>query len=142
MDECILDTDILSEYLKGHDSVVIGRAAQYAHEHRFFSFTSITVYEIVFGLRVKGATAQLQKVMAWLRQNEEITPVAEDYIAAASIRATARQQGSPLELTDCLIAAVAGRLGRPLVTGNTDDFRAIQKTGLKLIVENWREPLH
>jgi predicted nucleic acid-binding protein len=142
MEKCILDTDILSEYLKGHNSVVIGRAAQYAHEHRVFSFTSVTVYEIVYGLQVKGATAQLQKASVWLRQNDEIAPVAEDYIVAASIRAKATQQGAPLELTDCLIAAVAVRLARPLVTGNTDDFKAIQKTGVKLIIDNWREPLH
>jgi predicted nucleic acid-binding protein len=89
MDKCILDTDIPSEYLKGHDSVAIGRAAQYAHEYRVFSFTSVTVYEIVYGLEVKGATAQLQKVSAWLRQNDEIAPVAGDYIAAASLRAKA-----------------------------------------------------
>lgn len=141
MDKCILDTDILSEYLKGYNAVVIGRAAQYAHEHDVFSFTSVTVYEIVYGLEVKRAAVQLQKVLPWLRQNDEITPSAEDYSVAASIRAKATQQGAPLELTDCLIAAVAVRLGRPLVTGNTDDFRAIQKTGVKLIIENWREPL-
>ena len=52
MDKSILDTDILSEYLKGHNSVVIGHAAQYAHEHGVFSFTSVTVYEIVYGLEV------------------------------------------------------------------------------------------
>jgi predicted nucleic acid-binding protein len=142
MDRCILDTDILSEYLKGHNSVVTGRSAQYAHEHRVFSFTSVTVYEIVYGLQVKGAAVQLQKASAWLQQNDEIAPVAEDYVTAACIRARATQQGAPLELTDCLIAAVAIRLGRPLVTGNTDDFRAIQKTGAKLIIDNWREPLH
>ncbi len=142
MEKCILDTDILSEYLKGHDSVVIGHATQYAHEHRAFSFTSVTVYEIVYGLQVKGATAQLQKVSAWLRKNDEIAPVAEDYLAAASIRAKATRQGTPLELADCLIAAVAVRLGRALVTGNTDDFRAIQKTGVRLIIDNWRESLH
>jgi predicted nucleic acid-binding protein len=142
MDKCILDTDILSEYLKGHNSVVIGRAAQYAREHRVFSFTSVTVYEILYGLQVKGATVQLQKASAWLRQNDEIAPVAEDYVSAASIRAKATQQGAPLELTDCLIAAMAVRLGRPLVTGNTDDFRAIQKTGVELIIDNWREPVH
>jgi predicted nucleic acid-binding protein len=45
-----------------------------------------------------------------------------------------------LELPDCLIAAIAVRLGHPLVTGNTDDFRAIQKTGVNLALENWREP--
>jgi hypothetical protein len=31
MERCILDTEILSEFLKGHNAVVIGRAAQYAH---------------------------------------------------------------------------------------------------------------
>lgn len=127
MDKCIPDTDILSEYLKGHNSVVIGHAAQYAHEHHVFSFTSVTVYEIVYGLEVKGAAAQLQRVLPWLQQNDETAPAEQDYRAAASIRAQATRQGAPLELADCLIAAVAVRLGRPLVTGNTDDFQAIQK---------------
>lgn len=140
MDRCILDTDILSEYLKGHNSVVIGHAAQYAHRHVVFSFTSVTIYELVYGLEVKGASAQLQRVLPWLRQNDEIVPAGEDYRAAASIRAKATQQGAPLELTDCLIAAVALRLGCPVVTGNTDDFRAIQRTGVKLVIYNWREP--
>ncbi len=27
MDRCIIDTDILSEYLKGHNSVVVGHAS-------------------------------------------------------------------------------------------------------------------
>jgi predicted nucleic acid-binding protein len=57
-----------------------------------------------------------------------------------TIKATARKQGSLLELPDCLIAAVAVRLGIPLVTGNTGDFKAIQKTGIKLTIHNWREP--
>jgi len=34
--KCILDTDILSEYLKGHNAVVVGHAARYAKEHSFF----------------------------------------------------------------------------------------------------------
>ena len=88
MEKCILDTDILSEYLKGHDSVVIGHATQYAHEHRAFSFTSVTVYEIVYGLQVKGATAQLQKVSALLRKNDEIAPVAGFAYSYGHVEAT------------------------------------------------------
>lgn len=45
MVKSILDTDILSEYLKGHDLTVIGRASRYAKEHGVFTFTSVTVYE-------------------------------------------------------------------------------------------------
>jgi hypothetical protein len=49
------------------------------------------VYEIVYGLEVKGASVQLQRVLPWLRPNDEIE-------------------------------AVGVRLGRPFVTGNTNDF--------------------
>jgi len=85
----VLDTDILSEYLKGHNAAVAGRAAGYAKDHGVFTFTSITVYEIVYGLELKGASSQLKKVMGWLQQNEEITPINSDYLAAATIKSTA-----------------------------------------------------
>ncbi len=99
----------------------------------------MTVYEIVYGLELKTAVSQLKKALAWLNQNEQVTPINADYLVAASIKATARKQGSILELPDCLISAVAVRLELPLVTGNTEDFRAIQQTGVKLTIENWRE---
>ena len=120
--------------------MVTGRAAQYAHEHGVFSFTSVSVHEILYGLELKGATAQTQRMGAWLGRNNEIAPVPADYTGAASIRARAARHGATLEMADCLIAAVALRLERPLVTGNTDDFRAIQNTGAPLVVDNWREP--
>ena len=135
----ILDTDILSEYLKGHNATVVAHAQSYAREYESFRFTSVTVYEIVYGLELKGAASQLQKVLAWLARNEQITPVDADYLAAATIKASARKQGSTLELPDCLIAAIAVRLDQPLVTGNTQDFQAIQKTGVKLTLVNWRD---
>jgi len=138
MAKAIIDTDILSEYLKGHDSTVTGHAARYAQEHGIFTFTSVTVHEVVYGLQLKDASVQLTKALAWLRQNEEITPLSADYLASARIKATAKRKGLSLELPDCLIAAVAIRLGLPLVTGNTEDFQAIQKTGVDLIIENWR----
>lgn len=135
----ILDTDILSEYLKGYDATVVRRGNRYARDHGVFAFTSVTVFEIVCGLEVKDARNQLRKVLAWLNQNEEITPLAADYRRAATIKATAAKQGSIVELPDCLIAAVAARLDRPLVTGNTDDFEAIRRTGINLSLDNWRD---
>ena len=85
MSKVLLDTDILSEYLKGHDKVVARQAASYAQQHGAFTFTSVTVHEIVFGLEFKGASAQLAKALAWLNQNEQITPTASDYQEAAII---------------------------------------------------------
>lgn len=138
MEKVLLDTDILSEYLKGHDRNVARHAADYAREHGVFTFTSVTVHEIVFGLEVKNAAAQLQKALAWLSQNEQITPTASDYLGAAKIKAAARKNGFIVELADCLIAAAALRLGLPLVTGNTEDFQTIQNTGIALHILNWR----
>jgi predicted nucleic acid-binding protein len=138
MPKVLLDTGILSEYLKGHDHTVTNHAASYARQYRVFTFTSVTVYEVVYGLELKAASSQLKKALAWLSQNEQITSINADYLAAATIKATGRKQGSILELPDCLIAAIAVRLQMPLVTGNTGDFRAIQKTGVNLILENWR----
>lgn len=44
MPRSLLDTDILSEYLKGHDEAVASRAAEYARQHGIFTFTSVTVH--------------------------------------------------------------------------------------------------
>ena len=93
MVKSILDTDILSEYLKGHNATVAGHAARYAQEFGVFTFTSVTVHEIVYGLELKGAAGQLKKALEWLKQNEEITPTDADYLAAARIKASARKNG-------------------------------------------------
>ncbi|HWD98351.1 MAG TPA: hypothetical protein VG345_04925, partial [Bryobacteraceae bacterium] len=69
MSKALPDTDILSEYLKGHDRVVIRRAADYARQYGVFTFTSVTVHEIVYGLELKGAAVQMQKALLWLNQN-------------------------------------------------------------------------
>src|SRR5712672_512488 len=45
MVKSLLDTDILSEYLKGYNQTVIGHAARYAKAYGVFTFTSVTVYD-------------------------------------------------------------------------------------------------
>ncbi|HEY3783244.1 MAG TPA: PIN domain-containing protein [Fimbriimonadaceae bacterium] len=138
MQRSILDTDILSEYLKGFDLVVVKNGDRYSEQHNRFT-SPVTVYEIVRGLEEKGAPVQVAKSLAWFGKNEEIVPIASDYITAATTKAKAKRQGNIVELPDCLIAAVAARLGLPLVTGNTADFLAIKKTGLNLSLEDWRK---
>jgi tRNA(fMet)-specific endonuclease VapC len=139
MPPAILDTDILSEYLKGYDKTVTALGGRYAKEHGVFRFTSVTVFEMVFGLARKGASSQLNKLIGWLDRNEEVTPLAADYRRAAEIKASAEKQGAIVELPDCLIAAVAARTNCVLVTGNTEHYQAIQRTGLNLRIENWRD---
>ena len=138
--QVLLDTDILSEYLKGKDPAIVQHAQAYAKTYPKFFFTSVTVYEIVRGLEEKGASAQVTKALDWLRKNDELVPTAEDYLTAARVKARAKTKGRALELPDCLIAAVASRLELTLVTGNTKDFEVIAATGLPLSLANWRIP--
>ena len=56
----LLDTDTLSAVMRGAPPLVITRAREYLAEHREFTFSIITRYEILRGLRAKGATVQLQ----------------------------------------------------------------------------------
>ena len=141
MRKVILDTDILSEYLKGHDEAVTRHAAAYLRVHPVFTFSSVTAYEIAYGLGVKNAESQLRKAMEWLRRNEEMTPTSADYLSAASIKSSAKKLGLIVELPDCLIASIALRLDLPLVTGNTADYESMRKTGVPLVLQNWRDAL-
>ena len=140
MQKVLLDTDILSEYFKGFDLQVLRKGDAYASVHGKFTITSITVYEIVRGFEEKSARAQVAKFLAWLEKNEEVVPVSADYLAAATMKASVRRLGMTVELPDCLIAAIASRLGFTLVTGNTADFQAIKKAGVKITLEDWRKP--
>src|SRR5438045_107195 len=59
MSSCLLDTDILSEVLKQKNPTVVQKAAAYLQAHQHFTFSAVTRYEIVRGLKAKGATRQL-----------------------------------------------------------------------------------
>lgn len=139
MRKALIDTDILSEFLKGRDPRVTENGLKYLETFDRLTYSSVTLYELVRGLEEKGSARQVEKVLDWLKANEEIVPASEDYLKAAQIKAQARRIGRTVELPDCLIACSAARLGLSLITGNTSDFQAIQAAGLDLTIENWRD---
>jgi tRNA(fMet)-specific endonuclease VapC len=55
----ILDSDTLSEIMKGRDPQVLHHARAYLEEHGVFRFSIVTRYEILRGLRAKNATRQI-----------------------------------------------------------------------------------
>ena len=57
MPPALLDTDTLSEVMKGRDPQVQRRARQYLASYGCFTFSIITRYEILRGLKAKGATS-------------------------------------------------------------------------------------
>jgi tRNA(fMet)-specific endonuclease VapC len=139
MRRVLLDTDTLSEILKGKNANVVRRATEYANEHGRFTYSAVSVLEILYGLHHKDAKQQLARAEASFNENEVVVPNLEDYKIAGRIRGIARLQGRLLTSDDCLVGAVADRLGLPVVTGNTMHFEAMRSEGLGIALQNWRE---
>ena len=140
MPKALLDTDILSEILKGANPAVMRRAAAYVAEHNVLAFTSVTVYEIVTGLEKNQMQARLRRTQRVFEQNEEIVPENEDYQLAGRILGTLRRSGKEVGYSDPLVAACAIRRGLILVTGNQKHFEYIHEAGFSLAIEDWRAP--
>lgn len=132
----LLDSDTLSEIMKGRDQHVLACASEYLQEHRAFQLSIITRYEILRGLFAKGAVRQAATFLRQCRKST-IYPVTEEIAdRAATIYAVLHRQGQLISDADILIAATALVRDLVLVTGNEDHFRRI--VGLRFV--NWRVP--
>jgi tRNA(fMet)-specific endonuclease VapC len=131
----LLDTDILSALLRQQPAVV-SRAAQYLAVFPQCTFSLITRYEILRGLKAKNAKKQLVAFDAFC-QNSEVLPITELIIDRASdIYADLHQRGQLISDADILIAATALEYGLLLSTNNENHFSRVP--GLTL--DNWSKP--
>ena len=134
MESAILDTDILSEVLKGRNRSVRSRAQQYLAEHGRLAFSSLTVYEIIRGLRATNADRQLERFVSLIRTSSVFEIDMTVLLRAAELWVDATKNGYSRNDADLIIAATAITADRVLVTGNTQHFSWI--SGLKL--DDWR----
>lgn len=134
MPRTLIDTDTLSEVMKGRDPSVEKRAREYLAIHHRFTFSLITRYEILRGLKAKNATRQLAVFEDRCRKST-ILPLTDEIVTqAASIYAVLHRQGQLISDADILIAATALSHGLTLVTENPDHFKRI----IGLRTESWR----
>ena len=132
MKPSMLDTDILSEFLRGNPKV-IAKVDQHLKEYGFVSLSIITYYEILNGLLYKDARKQLARFEEFVELNKVIPLTLRMAKAAAVIQADLRKKGTEIGHTDTLIAGIALTSQLQLVTNNTDHFKRIK--GLDL--DNW-----
>jgi tRNA(fMet)-specific endonuclease VapC len=138
MSRALIDTDIFSEIFKKRDLNVARRALTYQEAHGKCSITVITAMEITSGLYRVRATVQIARFEAMLA-GCEVVPFGEDAaVLAGKMDAALRLRGTPIDLNDIMIAAIAVVEGVPLVTGNTAHFETIRDAGYGLVIENWR----
>ena len=125
-----LDTNTLSHFMRGEGRVA-ERLAKTTPQQ--VALPAIVIYEINFGLRHAGRRAQLDGFARMVQATTVLDFDAEAADHAARIRLELEAAGTPIGPTDLLIAAIARRHARILVTHNVREFTRVP--GLE--VEDW-----
>ena len=138
MAKALLDTDILSEVLKGKDQTVVSHATLYLLAGHRLPTSTITVMEIVKGFHKIGRQDRIRQFMSGLPSLDLYTLDPQSAELAGRIYADLERSGQPIGLADPMIAAIAIHNGLTLVTGNLSHYQRIQSLGYGLGLENWR----
>lgn len=128
----LVDSDTLSFYFKKYPKVV-AEGQNYLIQHQIFTFSIISRFEILRGMKVRNATAQLE-FFDWFCHENEIIELNNKIInRAADIYADLYKRGLLILDADILIAATAMENNLPVVTNNERHFDRI--SGLQIL--NW-----
>ena len=133
MNRVLIDTDIISYYLKGVDEVIKNVEIYFKYFDKL-EISIITYYEITSGLRAKNAFKKLDVFEQFTQKNIVLPLTEESANISAKIYGELRQSGKTLDDIDLLIAGIAISNKITLVTNNQKHFNRIQ--GLK--TENWK----
>ncbi len=132
MKPSMVDTDILSEFLRGNEKV-IANVDEHLKEHGYISLSIITYYEILNGLLYKDAKKQLKRFQEFVKLNKVIPLTLRLAKEAAQIQAKLRKRGKAIGHTDTLIAGIAMSNKLQLISNNTAHFNRIKG----LVLANW-----
>jgi tRNA(fMet)-specific endonuclease VapC len=131
----LIDTDILSYYMRGLREVV-PRAQKYLKQFGHFNVSSLTVFEILKGLR-KKRLVEKEKIFQTEILKHKVFGL--DYAimdTAATLLTTLEDKGTPIAYGDLFVAATALTHDLILVTNNTKHFSKVEG----LVLENWTKP--
>ncbi len=134
MNEVLLDTDTLSFFLRNIPRVM-AEANNYLKFHKGFTFSVITNFEILRGLKIKNANRQITTFGLIRLQSKEIQLTDSIISRAADIYADLYKRGLLILDADILIAATALENNLPVVTNNESHFNRI--SGLMIL--NWNK---
>ena len=132
MKKALIDTNIVSAYMRGNQSV-IQRVKEYIHFHGTLTISVITYYEIMRGLKALSSPKKFKIFNEFMSVCDVLcfdSLIAEK---ASDIYNELRMAGKLVEDADILIAATALWHDLLVVTDNTRHFERIK--GLKVV--NW-----
>jgi len=132
MKQSLIDTDILSMFLRGNEKVKLN-FEQYTRTYKNINFSIITYYEVLSGLRHRDANKQLDTFLRFASINTILPLTTGSCENSASIYADLRKKGTSVDDIDILIAGIALENNMSIVTNNINHFDRIE--GLE--VYNW-----
>ena len=130
MRKYLLDTNIISYYLKGFDSL----KEKLSENVDLLAISIISYYEIVSGLQSINANKRIAEFEKFCELIDIINLDKASISASYKIYADLKKTGRLIDDIDILIAGIALSNNLVMVTDNTEHFKRIG--GLK--VENWR----
>jgi tRNA(fMet)-specific endonuclease VapC len=140
MRRALLDTDAISEILKGKNELARKRGAEYLAAFGRFTISTVSVMEVVKGLHKRGRVAQLQRFTAGLASMEVLPLESDAAVIAGRIYADLETAGQPIGRADPMIAGIAIARSLVLITGNVAHYARVQQLGHALEIENWLRP--
>jgi tRNA(fMet)-specific endonuclease VapC len=132
MPPMLVDTDVLSAIMR-RSQAATAKAAAYLSVHSLFSFSIITRYEILRGLKAKNATKQIAAFELLCVSSNVIALTDAIVDKAAENYAELHSQGRLIGDADILIAASALANGCGVATNNEKHFKRVPG----LHIENW-----
>jgi tRNA(fMet)-specific endonuclease VapC len=121
----LLDTDVLSFYLKGSDEGVVALCRRHSALFGRLSISIITHYEVLSGLHHRAAAKRLDDYRRFAAANNVLPLTAAAVERAAVLYADLRTRGTPVDDIDLLIAGIALENRLPVATGNRSHFERI-----------------
>lgn len=136
MNKTLIDTDILSYYLKG-DIKVKGNVKKYLEVFNEIDISIITHYEIVGGLLAKDAKSQLKVYTIFISQNNIVPLTSKSVEISAQLYGQLKRTGKIIDNIDLFIAGIAIENQMTLITNNESHFRRLTEIS-NLKIANWK----
>ena len=134
MKKALIDTDILSYYLRGEDEVV-EQVINYLNVFPSLNLSSITFFEILKGLEHKEASKQIKDFEEFASNCNLINVDLNSLKISAKVHGALKRKGKQIGIADILIAGIAIQNDLALITNNVKHFENIDN----LKIENWKK---
>ncbi|MEM1407521.1 MAG: type II toxin-antitoxin system VapC family toxin [Bacteroidota bacterium] len=120
----LIDTDVLSYFLKGNNQVT-RNVEIYLKEYSKITISEITYFEILAGLTFIQASRQIEEFESFISTCDVLKLSTSSLRKSATIYAELREKGITIGTTDLLISGIALVNNLTLVTNNQKHYQPI-----------------